>query len=390
MNKHKYTIIRIKEIIKGYLFYIVSFLFPQDKNSIILNSTFNNNFSDNTKAYFEYLIKIMPEKKIHFILNNKRERERLNTFYNGNYFITNFKFRDIFLILKSYYWICATMELPLSGFYYRKRKKVIHLGHGMPYKCAGLSEKKISWYKRLYFQLVTSNFTFSIATTDFFKPIIADIYSLDENRVILMPQPKTAWLADSEQIKIKSKSNFNILYAPTWRPYAKTELFPFPDQDINILNDFLKKNGIVIWLRLHPDFNDDNSVRNIISDNIKLFSSHDYPDINKYLKSFSCLITDYSSIYFDYLLLDRPTIFLDYDEDIYKKNVGLISNYKKIKLDTSVKSLNEFKKIILSIKKSPNLYQHDIERINKSTSYPIPIDDIYNKITEIIFSPRSK
>ncbi len=66
MNKHKYTIIRIKEIIKGYLFYIVSFLFPQDKNSIILNSTFNNNFSDNTKSYFEYLIKIMPEKKNSF------------------------------------------------------------------------------------------------------------------------------------------------------------------------------------------------------------------------------------------------------------------------------------------------------------------------------------
>lgn len=385
MNKHRYTLIRIKEILKGYFFYLISFLLKQDKNIIILNSTFNNSFSDNTKAYFEYLIHKMPNKTVFFILNDYNERQRLNLLYNGNYFITNSKISDIIIILKGYYWICATMELPLSGFFYRLRKKVIHLGHGMPYKCAGLSETNVKWYKKLYFHLITSNFSFSISTSDFFKPIISKIYNLNTDRVILMPQPKTAWLSNKYQLKIETKNTFNIIYAPTWRPYAKTKLFPFPDNDITILNNFLAKNNILIWLRLHPDFDNDPTIKNILSENIKLFSSKEYPDINRYLQSFDCLITDYSSIYFDYLILNKPTIFFDYDINDYKKEVGLIPEYEKIKLKTSVTSLNDFLDTISLIQKKPSLYSKEISDINQLTAYPISLDEINNEITKIIF-----
>ena len=48
-----------------------------------------------------------------------------------------------------------------------------------------------------------------------------------------------------------------ILYAPTWRQYAKVELFPFADYDIQNLQSFLAENKIKIYIRFHPAYEED-------------------------------------------------------------------------------------------------------------------------------------
>jgi CDP-glycerol glycerophosphotransferase len=54
------------------------------------------------------------------------------------------------------------------------------------------------------------------------------------------------------------------------------------------------------------------------------------PEINEVLASFDVLITDYSSVYYDYLMLDRPTIFLPYDVDAYAKAPGFYVPFDEI------------------------------------------------------------
>lgn len=384
-NKHKYTILRVTELIKGYLFWFLSFFIKKNDNIVIINSILNKDFTDNSKALFEYLVK-KEEIKTYFIINDDKLREKLSLIY-PNRIITNKKIKDIFLILKAKTWFCSTMELPLSGFLYRKQRRVIHLGHGMPYKKAGLLEERIKWYKKLYFTLVTSNFSFSIATTDFFKPIIGDIYGLPASRVKILPQPKTALLAAEYQLPIKGLNidNYNILYAPTWRPYDTVKIFPFYDLNTNDLLKYLAEKNITIWLRLHPDFEENIPNELLIHDNIKLFSSKEYTDVNRYLQSFDCLITDYSSLYFDFINLIKPVLFFDYDIEIYKDKVGLVNGYDKIKSGPSVNSMAEFFTYLEKLKSDNNELLKKTKEIDKICNFSISQNEIYQFLYKELF-----
>lgn len=103
-----------------------------------------------------------------------------------------------------------------------------------------------------------------------------------------------------------------VLYAPTFRAGDQS---PFENGiiDLEILSDFAVRNDLVFAMKLHP-----------------VMSSHFLPgrlpgiveisansDVYPLLRHIDVLVTDYSSIYFDYLLLDRPIIFYAYDLEAY-------------------------------------------------------------------------
>jgi CDP-glycerol glycerophosphotransferase len=121
----------------------------------------------------------------------------------------------------------------------------------------------------------------------------------------------------------------NILYAPTFRPGGKVRFFPFADFDYAELSGFLLKNEISVFLRTHPNFEDEIESKLLAMPNVHLFSGRKYIEIMDYLNVFDLLVTDYSSIYFDYLLLDRPIIFLPYDYDDYNAEVGFTVPYNE-------------------------------------------------------------
>ena len=117
----------------------------------------------------------------------------------------------------------------------------------------------------------------------------------------------------------------NILYAPSWgNPAAeednKKKLFPF-EEDERILEDvdkFCIKNNCTFIIRMHQawDNQEKEYAEKIIKD-IRKTKSIFYLPVKKYpvteqiLSVSDILITDYSSIANDFVLLDRPIIYLD-------------------------------------------------------------------------------
>ena len=97
---------------------------------------------------------------------------------------------------------------------------------------------------------------------------------------------------------------------------------PLLPLDLPYLEEFCSKNNLIFILKLHPfvmqfqeNFAPTEGFTNILF--------HDaVSDIYPLLKYTDLLITDYSSIYFDFLLLDRPIIFFNYDYDEYSSNMG--------------------------------------------------------------------
>jgi CDP-glycerol glycerophosphotransferase len=92
-------------------------------------------------------------------------------------------------------------------------------------------------------------------------------------------------------------------------------------------------------------------------------------DICFILKYTDILITDYSSIYFDFLLHNKPIIFYPYDLEYYKsKDRGLIFDYDKFTPGPKAYNLNQLKKIIMEViknnKEHLNIYEPERIELN--------------------------
>lgn len=107
-----------------------------------------------------------------------------------------------------------------------------------------------------------------------------------------------------------------ILYAPTWREQGG-EVEPQWDQ----LESLLIEKDAMVLIRSHPLYSRWRS--NYSSNRILQFNSDVAPDIYEYLSGIDLLITDYSSLSIDYLVLRRPIIFYMPDFDKYNRVRGI-------------------------------------------------------------------
>lgn len=114
-----------------------------------------------------------------------------------------------------------------------------------------------------------------------------------------------------------------IVYAPTYRDYEKSQCTnrPLLGYGIDELNDYLIKNKIAIICKLHP-YQNVNAIDKSCVSILQYKHSYDF-SLYDLLAISDCLICDYSSLVFDYLLLDKPIIYNLYDLDIYENSRGL-------------------------------------------------------------------
>jgi CDP-glycerol glycerophosphotransferase len=103
-----------------------------------------------------------------------------------------------------------------------------------------------------------------------------------------------------------------VAYTPTFR---KDRHSPFDTGRMNLerISAFCQQHRLLLVLKLHPLMQGRYSVDSLGS----IIDVSAESDIYPLLREIDILITDYSSIYFDYLLLDRPVIFYPYDLSSY-------------------------------------------------------------------------
>ena len=208
--------------------------------------------------------------------------------------------------------------------------------------------------------MLRTNLSYVLSTSPVFNEYIAKHAGVRKNKIITNSYPRYDPLFNGEYEKI----NFNndakkVLYAPTWRHYASIKFFPFSDFNIEKLQTFLINNNIIIYIRVHPRFEEQINIDFSKYSNIQLFSGKEYPDINEYMANFDALITDYSSIFYDFMILDRPIFYFAYDLAEYEKNVGFAVEYAKYAIGYHPKSFNDFCEDLL------DAFSNDKYRINR-------------------------
>lgn len=228
-------------------------------------------------------------------------------------------------------------DIALHPLFVPSSLPLIHLTHGMPVKGSAENKQQRTAFEEAYKRKRSRLTEAKIHTSKF---LMNDPES-EVNRVTGYPRndplvdpPKNArqqWDAYSSGTESRS----TILYAPTWRHGREpTNFFPFDDVDPEELDDILRQIDAQLLLRPHRnELRMYDSLRTQLEnyatqcDRVRLATHDEFPDANALLPFVDCLITDYSGIYHDYLLLDRPILFIPYDYEDYEHHNGFRYDY---------------------------------------------------------------
>lgn len=275
--------------------------------------------------YKDYRIKIIYDGKIY----SDYAKEKIG------------KFEFYKKILEKYKYIMLSKLVVTTHGFYRLRDNniMINLWHGIPIKSMSLMNKskndEVNVVKDDYF----------LSTSEFFNTAMNACIGIRAEQYYIAGYPRNDYLFKENGIKnlellIDRKVNKKIiLYMPTYRDLRKkannentreNNIFGFDEFNFEEFNNFLGNNNFLFILKLHPNeervFIEKYSRFN--SDNVVLIRNNDLErqkmDLYQIVNAADMLITDYSSIYFDYLLLDKPILFTPIDFDEYKNHRGFL------------------------------------------------------------------
>ena len=124
-----------------------------------------------------------------------------------------------------------------------------------------------------------------------------------------------------------------VLYAPTWRDGAPDPSIPTADQ-WRMIADWLERNDAAMLVRSHPLGVGDYAPG--VSARVLLVDASTLPEIMPALPAVDVLVTDYSSIAYDYSLTGGPIVFFAPDLGRYESSRGLYEPYRDFSGDTHV------------------------------------------------------
>nr|WP_221420631.1 CDP-glycerol glycerophosphotransferase family protein [Conyzicola lurida] len=117
-----------------------------------------------------------------------------------------------------------------------------------------------------------------------------------------------------------------LLYAPTWRDGEIDPGIPTADEWRRIVG-VLERTDSLLVVRPHPHGVGDYADGFALSPRIRLLGAQQRTDVTPVLPAVDVLITDYSSIAFDFALTGRPILFLSPDVETYEASRGLYVPY---------------------------------------------------------------
>ncbi|MCD7894810.1 MAG: CDP-glycerol glycerophosphotransferase family protein [Erysipelotrichaceae bacterium] len=305
----------ILNIVLSIEMFFIKFI-PIKQNRITFISLENNKLSSDMKLIYDE-IKDKYEIKLCLILYKKSLWSQLLYFFNC--------MKQLYLINTSKMVILHDNNYVVTK-YKKKEVFVLQLWHA-----CGAIKKFGNVIDRTY---PISNYNAVLSTSSYWKSIYSQAFSVNENQVLPIGLPRTDELFNQEWIDSQREYLFDkypeirdkkiILYAPTFRGNIYKGFHQI-DFDAKEILDNLDENYVIIY-KFHPLVGNyqlpvHNRVYNMNSeDTHTLFTISDM------------LISDYSSIIFDYMILNKPIIFYIPDYQEYKKELGVFVDIESLKL----------------------------------------------------------
>lgn len=334
--------------------YWLSFLMPRSRKIWLFGSTFGRRFADSPRYLYLYLsqnhaeavkdVKDTADIRPIWIGHSKQIIQELREEGYEAYY--NHSLKGIWYCLRGKVYFYDNYPKDISQWLSGGAMKV-NLWHGAPLKKIQMDNihDKVRYPERKIdrFRYAIRRFTdekpshYVISPSKFFLPIFSSAFATKKvltvgfprNDVFTGEQIQNMLLAcekDSYKTIMAQKQNKKIfLYMPTFRD---SETVFFDVMKMEQFQQFLQENNYLFCTKLHCKSKLRAEFESIAGENVLMIDPNADPYV--YIGLSDVLITDYSSVYFDYLLTGKPIVFFDYDlEDYLSKSREMYFDYEE-------------------------------------------------------------
>ena len=382
VSQIKYLLSTIKSLKKTTGKFFLYRLFARRKKQYILIGDRPEKAGDNAEALFKYICKERKDlkEKTYFVISKKssdyNKLKKIGKVVN----ISGFKHKILFLNAK-YIYSSHNHRLFYNAFDLDKLRYYSDLfNYEFIWLQHGITQNNIA---RAANRLNTKADYIVSATNDEYNEFIQDKYFYENNKIILTGFARYDFLYDD------SKNIISI--CPTWRrnlvgpilatginaPLDGFEQTDYYNNYKNLLtnkklNKLLKDNNLVLKFILHPGMSCYLDLfKQFENENIKMISQSEVV-YNKVFEESKLLITDYSSVAFDFAYLNKPIIYYQYDKDDFH-NVQYRKGYFSYENDGFGDVLTNYNDVIdkidYFIKNDFKNEEKYVDRINKTFKY---------------------
>ena len=380
-----------------YISYVISNVIPVRKNLVLFTGTSVSTYNESARYLYEYLLK--NEKiSVVWITNSKIVCDHLD--HLGCPVVMHKSFNGLWHYIRSGVIVFTGTSYPNLFKFVGKSTIKICLYHGMGPRSTnsvdGIMSRDPLDVLRKYHKFDYFNFTSKYTNT-----VVGRLqFLLPENKRVIFGLPRCDHLFSKDKVE-ESRINKNqlrelnyaidestkcILYSPTWRSDVNSISFPLSEiNDFNVytFDQWLKENNILFLISVHPhmenleDFSD--------CTNIQYIDHNPLMDINQLLPEMDLLITDYSSIATDYMLMDRPVIYVMPDYDYYLYDFGLLEDMRDNLPGLESKNMSDLQDHIVRSLKDPHKMQSERKKYLKKY-YDVDNSNSCEKISDFIES----
>lgn len=258
-------------------------------------------------------------------------------------------------------------------------QKIIQLWHaGSGFKSIGYS--RFGEYGSPHLTNSHRLYSYAICGSQHLRDVYSEAFGIEREAVIATGLPRIDWFlreGRADDVRPDFNAAFpgavgkrTILFAPTFRGRsARAAYYNYEKIDFEALYDACGEDTVILF-RQHHFLQEPAPIPPEYSD--RLIDAAFFPDTNDLLLMSDVLITDYSSIIYEYALLNRPMIFFAYDLDTYTATRGMHREYHEAAPGPIATSFGQLLGLIaqpdLSIDKTEAFVRENFDYIDTNNS----------------------
>ncbi len=360
-----------KDFLKGKLKNILSFgcywgytFIPKKKNIWVFSSFFKRGYMDNVKYLYEYVLEHHPEIKAVWMTLDQAVYKQLQVENKPVVMMRTTECRKNL----SRAAVAFTDHYRMSDYDsfsgLNDRTKIVQLWHGVGLKAIGdlkntnvsgvmLSNdilpsdsdniwrkiiKKIKYFRHAYYRELFERYFMLVCPGPERIAKVAKPLHIPIENCFMSGHPRNILLHQT----LPATDAAHILYAPTyrWSAVKERQLVQHIIDSADTIQECMERVNGYLTIRLHPHtWRDYNSLLNDLSQRYNRILLDNDADIYQTLGNYRVLISDYSSIAYDFILLNRPVVFFNYDfEDFIENECALNYDYDTYSPGTKTKT----------------------------------------------------
>ncbi len=351
------------------------------KNTIVFEC--ESDMDDNPRAIYEYMIKEKKYRKYRFVWVVKDvDFCEKNYAHRNTVFVSRFDESPKNKFKFNYYLSTSKYFLFSHPHWFRKKHKnqvIIHTTHGTPFKD---SEKN---------QPVSSDsYDFVLCASEYTRNWFLKILNCPFEKSFICPHPRIDLLNIENKHDILSKlfgcnpTDKIIICMPTFKQSCRVTDCNIVDEyslsvvktqnEFETLNAFLKKNNIHLIVKLHPlQVTDNLKINNATNihyiQNKELFEKK--IQLYNLIGCCDAMITDFSSVMFDYILLNRPIAFFTNFFDQYNRGY-IMDNPKDYLCGEKINNYDNMLTFLTNFVNNDDVFYEQRNHINTLINTPLP------------------